>query len=126
MISKEELQQLLLTTETYRVERTISTNNMDKFCEAICAFSNDMFNCEGSLLITRLKENNNSKAQLIQDEILKFCTSPRSMQKIADFLGLSNKRKVRERYVNPLLGKSLNMTIPDKPTSRLQKYISIQ
>jgi ATP-dependent DNA helicase RecG len=42
MITKEELQELLHSTETYRVERTVSTGNMDKFQEAICAFANDM------------------------------------------------------------------------------------
>lgn len=42
MISKEELLQLLKSTETYRIEKTVSTGNMDKFCEAICAFANDM------------------------------------------------------------------------------------
>ena len=33
---------MLKSTETYRVERTVSTGNMDKFCEAICAFANDL------------------------------------------------------------------------------------
>ena len=33
---------MLQSTETYRVEKTISTTNMDKFCEAICAFANDL------------------------------------------------------------------------------------
>ena len=42
MISKEEIQALLHSTETFRVERTVSTTNMDKFSEAICAFSNDL------------------------------------------------------------------------------------
>ena len=42
MISKEEINALLRSTEDYRVERTVSTTNMDKFCEAICAFSNDL------------------------------------------------------------------------------------
>ena len=42
MISKEEIQVLLHSTENFRVERTVSTTNMDKFCEAICAFSNDL------------------------------------------------------------------------------------
>ena len=42
MISKEEIQVLLHSTENFRVERTASTTNMDKFCEAICAFSNDL------------------------------------------------------------------------------------
>ena len=42
MITKEELLELLGSTETYRVEKTVSTGNMDKFCEAICAFANDL------------------------------------------------------------------------------------
>ena len=42
MITKDEIQSLLHSTETYRIERTISTGNMDKFCEAICAFANDL------------------------------------------------------------------------------------
>ena len=42
MITKDEIQSLLHSTETYRIERTVSTGNMDKFCEAICAFANDL------------------------------------------------------------------------------------
>lgn len=34
MIAKEEILDLLKSTESYRVERTVSTGNMDKFCEA--------------------------------------------------------------------------------------------
>lgn len=42
MLTHEELRHLLTSTETARVERTVSTGDMDKFSEAICAFSNDM------------------------------------------------------------------------------------
>ena len=42
MITANELLVLLKSTESYHVERTVSTGNMDKFCEAICAFANDM------------------------------------------------------------------------------------
>ena len=42
MITKDEIQELLHSTETYRVERTTSTGDMDKFQEAICAFANDL------------------------------------------------------------------------------------
>ena len=42
MITKDKIQELLHSPETYRIERTISTGNMDKFCEAICAFANDL------------------------------------------------------------------------------------
>lgn len=42
MITKDEIQELLHSTETYRVERTTSIGDMDKFQEAICAFANDL------------------------------------------------------------------------------------
>ena len=42
MITKDEIQELLHSTETYRVERTTSTGDMNKFHEAICAFANDL------------------------------------------------------------------------------------
>ena len=42
MITKSELEQLVASTEMYRVERTKSTTDKDQFCEAVCAFANDM------------------------------------------------------------------------------------
>lgn len=38
MITKQEILQLLADTECHSVERTTSKNDMDKFCQAICAF----------------------------------------------------------------------------------------
>ena len=62
----------------------------------------------------------------LQERIVDFCSEPKSMVEIADFLGVKDKRKARERYVDPQLGITLERTIPDKPTSRLQKYIAIK
>lgn len=42
MIDERELRELLGDLESDRVERTTSTTDTDKFCEAICAFANDM------------------------------------------------------------------------------------
>lgn len=42
MITKEKIRNFFTSTENAHVERTISTDNMDKFCQAICAFSNDV------------------------------------------------------------------------------------
>jgi len=42
MINKNRLKQLLTDTESYHVEKTSSTTDMNKFCQAICAFSNDV------------------------------------------------------------------------------------
>lgn len=41
-MTQEELQDILKIDESYRIERTVSTGNMDKFQEAICAFANDL------------------------------------------------------------------------------------
>ena len=46
MITKSELEKLLASTETYHVERTKSTTDKDKFGEAVCAFANDMPDCD--------------------------------------------------------------------------------
>ena len=58
MITKDEIQELLHSTETYRVERTTSTGDMDKFQEAICAFANDLFGSrKKGYLILRAYDN---------------------------------------------------------------------
>jgi ATP-dependent DNA helicase RecG len=44
MLSKERIQELIADMESDRIERTKSTDDTDKFGEAICAFSNDIAN----------------------------------------------------------------------------------
>jgi ATP-dependent DNA helicase RecG len=44
MLTAEQLQFLLADLESDRIERTTSTNNTDKFAQAICAFANDLPN----------------------------------------------------------------------------------
>lgn len=61
----------------------------------------------------------------LQERILEFCKEPKSLREIADFLGASNKKKVKAKYIDNILGIKIVMTIPDKPTSRLQKYVAI-
>ena len=58
------------------------------------------------------------------EKVLAFCSVPRSRAEIMKHLELANTNHFRKTYLKPLLesGK-LKMTIPDKPNSRLQKYI---
>lgn len=65
-----------------------------------------------------------SSVLTLRERIVQFCETPKSMAEIAEFLGVKDKRKARERYVDPQLGIALERTIPDKPTSRLQKYVA--
>ncbi|GLU41665.1 RNA-binding domain-containing protein [Pseudomonas sp. NBRC 100443] len=72
MISKEKVRELLLDVESDRTERTISTTNKDKFCEAICSFANDFPNHrESGYLFIGAKDDGTLNGQIITDEILR-------------------------------------------------------
>jgi predicted HTH transcriptional regulator len=77
MISKDEIQELLHSTETYRVERTVSTGDTDKFQEAICAFANDMPNSRknGYLILGAHDDGRLSGLRVSDDQKLSFHTT---------------------------------------------------
>lgn len=79
MISKEEVLQLLHSTETFRVERTTALRDMDKFQEAICAFSNDLPDSrkKGYLIIGAYDDGSLSGLK-VDDHLLKTISSIRS------------------------------------------------
>ena len=58
-------------------------------------------------------------------KLLEFCETPRTRNKMQEFMKLKNKDHFRKHVINPLLkGGLLKLTIPDKPTSPNQKYYS--
>ena len=58
--------------------------------------------------------------------ILQFCKEPKSVKEIMEYIGLKHRPTFIHDYLNPLLKEEkLQMTIPDKPKGRNQKYISI-
>ena len=62
----------------------------------------------------------------IEQKIIKYCTVARSTQEITDALKIKGRKTV-SRYIRKLLDKGkLAMTLPEKPNSRYQKYISIK
>ncbi len=78
-MTKEELYDLLKSTETSRVERTVSVSDMDKFQEAICAFSNDMSNSrQNGYLIIGAKDNGELSGLRVDDNLFKKISSIRS------------------------------------------------
>ena len=62
-----------------------------------------------------------SKEQML----LAFCVEPKSLSEICKHLGLKDRYKVKKRYIDPLLNKSLRMTEPESPNSPTQKYVTI-
>ena len=58
-----------------------------------------------------------------QKDIVNFCSVPRSAQEILERLGLSNHSANRKRHIQTLVDIGvLEMTIPEKPNDRNQKY----
>ena len=67
-----------------------------------------------------------SRTVEVTERILAFCIEPRGIMDIAVYLGYKEKKTVR-KYLVPLLEQGkIAMTVPDKPNSRFQKYITIR
>ena len=59
----------------------------------------------------------------VQKDIVQFCSIPRTAKEIMDHIGYYNNSKNMTAYVRPLLEMGyLEMTEPEKPNSKNQKY----
>ncbi len=71
MLTEDQLQRLLLDLESDRTERTVSVDKIDKFCEAICAFANDLPNHrQPGYLLIGVKNNGMLAGLTVTDELL--------------------------------------------------------
>lgn len=58
--------------------------------------------------------------------ILTFCREARSKKEICEYMGYQNRTFFTRKYLSPLIQKGrLQMTKPDKPNSRSQKYVTV-
>lgn len=65
--------------KTYRVEKTISSTNTDKFSQAICAFSNDMpASGKNGYLIIGANDDGSLSGLKVTDELMKNISAIRS------------------------------------------------
>jgi predicted HTH transcriptional regulator len=61
------------------------------------------------------------------DELLQFCAVPRSTKEMMQHLGLSHREHFRDTFLLPLIASGkLAPTIPDKPSSPNQRYITVK
>jgi len=65
------------------------------------------------------------QATMQAEKVLQFCIEPRSRNEIQSFLDLKNRDYFRKEILNPLIKEGkLALTIPDKPKSPKQRYIT--
>lgn len=71
-MNKEELKTIMASTESFRIEKTVSTTATDKFCQAICAFSNDMPDSrEPGYLLVGVRDDGSLCGLRASDDLLK-------------------------------------------------------
>ena len=87
----------------------------------------DSSNVKNNKLDVRIRERvRNDDAESVKNRIVNICTEAKNILEIMIELGYRDKKTVR-KYLDPLVKQGrIAMTIPDKPTSRNQKYITIK
>lgn len=65
-----------------------------------------------------------ASGSITTEKILAYLETPKTRKEIQDFCGIKARRYFNESILNPLIqsGK-IKLTIPEKPNSRLQKYV---
>ena len=72
-----------------------------------------------------ISDTNSDTLSEKQKLVLDFCRKPRNAREIMDRIGISYHSKNMKIYVKDLvLGGYLRLTIPDKPNSPAQKYVT--
>ena len=75
---------------------------------------------------TDKKTNIKLKKKPQEKDILNYCKKPRSLKEICDEFGFKDTRTFKKNYLNNLIdNRKLEMTIPEQPRNKNQKYITI-
>lgn len=85
----------------------------------------EIIGCDLARSKTEKARSIGEKAVSKEELLLAFCSEPRSLSEISEFLKLKEKYKMKKKLIDPLLGKSLRMTEPNSPNSPTQKYVII-
>ena len=73
---------------------------------------------------SKLGSKKSSKLAVSEEQILQLCKTEKSLKEIAQYFGYKDVYKFKNNYINILIEQDkLQMTIPDKPKSRNQKYV---
>lgn len=117
-VSKEDLTRRVAVSKEDLARRVAVSNN------TLAVSKEDLARRE-AVSNNTLAVSKKDRARNIEDSLLEFCQTPRSMSEICEKFGLKDRYKTKRKYINPLLGSSLRMTEPNSPNSPTQKYVVI-
>lgn len=61
------------------------------------------------------------------EQILTFCMTARTRNEIAEYFGVKAPKFFAKKHIKPLLESgALRMTMPNKPTSPAQRYVTVK
>lgn len=66
-----------------------------------------------------------SKRKDLETKIIEYCIKPRTRQEIVDYMDLSYFYVINELLKGLIENGKIKMTIPEKPRSVKQKYVSV-
>jgi len=104
--------------------------NLFKYCRVYCGqnpqlFEEDVFKFVLPLT-PQVTPQVTPQAERIH-KLLEFCQVPRTREEMQHLLGLKDREYFRSEILNPLLERGwLQVTLPDKLTSPLQKYYTVK
>lgn len=82
---------------------------------------------EGAALNETTGSGQLSKRLALLQKILIFCQEPRSRAEIVEHCGYKSRKRFAQNFITPLIDAGLlQRTLPEKPNSRLQKYVIIR
>lgn len=100
--------------------------SVGKVGPSYCNLVTDQVTDQVTDLVNRF-ENGIEKEPSISQHILDFCQVERSKKEICECMGYRNRTFFTRKYLFPLIQEGkLQMTQPDKPNSRNQKYIAVK
>ena len=69
-----------------------------------------------------VKSRKEKRQETIQ-KLISYCKEPRTLKEISEYLGYSDKYRMKRIYIDPLLGDVLIMTSAESKTDPKQKYV---
>ena len=76
---------------------------------------------------TKLGPGRDQVTAQVTAQVLNFCQEPRKSSEIMGLIGLKHWKTFQANYLKPLLQQGLlAMTIPEKPTSSKQRYVTTE